>query len=102
MNPRHAAALALVGWYLMSPPLSPDGKRVVGYAPLSEWQIGESFDSAAECEQALSDGIKANRKLAEEVGNCRPVPGTTCDDVLLHDAALAKCIATDDPRLKEK
>jgi hypothetical protein len=103
MNLRHAAALVLVGWYLMVPPLSPSGPHyvVLRGAPLSEWIIDESFDSAAECEQARHDGILSARQSAEKAGICKPVPGSTCDDPLLQEAVLAKCIATDDPRLKE-
>jgi hypothetical protein len=44
------AALALVGWYLMLPPLpnhQPDTT-----APLQTWEIWRSFDSATDCEQA--------------------------------------------------
>jgi len=51
MKPRHAA-LALVGWYLMFPPLIklrggtfiPDETR-----PISEWTVHSSFDSADAC-----------------------------------------------------
>jgi hypothetical protein len=43
MNPCHAASLALVGWYLMMPPW---GKV---NAPLSEWVVYQSFDSAEVC-----------------------------------------------------
>ena len=48
MNPRHAAVLALVGWYLMVPPSSDLATRL---EPLYQsFQIG-SFDSANACEQ---------------------------------------------------
>ena len=44
MKPRHAAALALVGWYLMMP------LKDHPEAPIKYWsQIG-SYDSAKECE----------------------------------------------------
>jgi hypothetical protein len=50
MNPRHAIALVLVGWYLMIAPNRPS--RVWGEArPLSDWEIVQSFDSAADCRQ---------------------------------------------------
>jgi hypothetical protein len=45
VNPRHAAALALVGWYLMLPPVSHgDFNENV---PLSGWRIVQRFDTAA-------------------------------------------------------
>lgn len=68
MNPRHAAALALVGWYLMVPPIHPPvhhyksegnkskegwnydwGQDVYWAEPLSEWIRVRIYDSAAEC-----------------------------------------------------
>jgi hypothetical protein len=51
MNFQHAAALALVGWYLMTPPAAPSG----GYdnaAPLGKWFVYGGYDSAQECEGA--------------------------------------------------
>ena len=95
MNPRHAAALALVGWYLITPPLSSDGKRVVGYAPLSGWSIGQSFDSATECEHARIEQVTSARYVAEKARDPDP-----SNSVLVLDASLGKCVATNDPRLK--
>jgi hypothetical protein len=90
MKLRHAAALALVGWYLMvgfSPfppkvtpqPLHPG--ETEGPPILSQWQIRRSFDSADKCEQARTELL-------------RLTPSVGAADVL--------CIASDDPRLKEK
>jgi len=50
MNPRHAAALALVGWYLMQPPF----KCIENYlgsctADLWEWSEGGRFPTAEAC-----------------------------------------------------
>jgi hypothetical protein len=53
MNPIHAAALALVGWYLMMPFSMPDHEPNTS-APLSRWAHYSSFDSAKECEQAAA------------------------------------------------
>jgi hypothetical protein len=50
MDLRHAAALALVGWYLMMPPIGSDGK-IYYNAPISQWHINSSYDKAAECEE---------------------------------------------------
>jgi len=40
MKPRHAAALALVGWYLVALPTDPDGKLA---APLPQWIYLDGF-----------------------------------------------------------
>jgi hypothetical protein len=49
MTLRHAAALALVGWYLMVPPLSSDGKEIDTAAKLSQWDARLRFDRASDC-----------------------------------------------------
>src|ERR1700736_3764083 len=88
MNLRHAAALALVGWYLMCPPLcsshwskdekSPCNCGAFNYdAPLDRWfkSAGSGrFDSLRKCE------IRAAEK--------GPI--------------VCKCVSADDTRLKEK
>ena len=49
MKPCHAVALALVGWYLMIPPLDRDNKPETNI-PLSEYWQHQAYDSAKECE----------------------------------------------------
>ena len=61
MNPRHTAALALVGWYLMTPPIAKDFQSV---------------------------------ELPNMPANARSAVSTA--------HRMSQCIATDDPRLKEK
>jgi hypothetical protein len=76
MSVRHAAALALVGWYLMVPPVTPEGLTdpnatlVNGKAPISQWVIFRVYDSAEQCQRArrsgqraLVDAITANPEL---------------------------------------
>ncbi len=88
MNLRHAAALALVGWYLMVPP--PDHPD----APLALWTHPLRYDTAEECE--------ANRKRILENAKHGPLPLSFNREREVELASLRKCIATDDPRLKEK
>jgi hypothetical protein len=49
MKLRHAAALALTGWYLMVPPLI-DSSGIANQEPLSKWTILGTFDSGEDCE----------------------------------------------------
>jgi hypothetical protein len=49
MNRRHATSLVGLGWYLMMPPTMSDG-TVVTSAPLSQWLVSSSHDSADDCE----------------------------------------------------
>jgi hypothetical protein len=111
VNFRHAAALALVGWVLLLPPLvlprsevRPEPLDVDRKAPLSEWIREDSFERAEDCE-------KARKALPDEVRNQRSVviPGKMgaaeieqSHANLVRGARYAQCVATDDPHLKEK
>jgi hypothetical protein len=87
MKTCHAAALALIGWYLMLPPT--DGRVVYPAAPLADWINVGSYDSAKDCETALSSDIGKALQIKEH-------------PAVFDDAFHGKCIATDDPRLKDK
>lgn len=80
----HAAPLALVGWYPMIPPATwlsgPENSRPDGGAPLSQWQIWASYDTAKQCESAKA---KLRQQSHPE----------QFDGFLV----LAMCIGTDDP-----
>jgi len=92
MNPCHAAALTLLGWYLMVPPWG----RVT--APLSEWQIYEPLESAGECETARNEAIELQDKNKGQALSWKTASGGN----LQFDLAAATCVGSDDPRLKEK
>ena len=91
-KPRHAAALALVGWYLMVPPV--DGqRRTLTNAPLTRWSRVRTFDSEHACKELHASLLKSFK-------------GHTFDNfeqaVQADRVFHGRCIATDDPRLKEK
>ncbi len=52
MKKTHAAALALVGWYLMMPPRDPLTALPDHSAPMTRWLQLEAFDTAKECQAA--------------------------------------------------
>jgi hypothetical protein len=65
VKPRHAAALALVGWYLMFPPIDPNSRfrgsnPTVTYqqldmkAPLYNWWIADTFNTSDACKAAIA------------------------------------------------
>jgi hypothetical protein len=95
MIPRHAAALPLVVWYLMVPPLTPGGgpHDILLHAPLSKWEVGEEHDTKAECKDSLRESIKNMDRDANacEIGSC---------SVMVVEYAHGHCMASDDPRLK--
>lgn len=143
----HAAALALVGWYLMLPPepiLSNPANRgksdedlvkestilgerllhprtpapneptpiapyLIGApdddAPISQWSMLDAFDSVAACKAALEtgrvQGLNDLQRGVEKYAHDKKVVESQRADIrALY--AHAKCIATDDPRLKGK
>jgi len=90
MTLRHAAALALAGWYLMvPPPLSYVGKDGP-LKPVRSWTAVSVLATEEECEAARSRLSQLDPKL----GSYRGLPPEEIYD--------AQCIASDDPRLKEK
>jgi hypothetical protein len=94
MNLRHAAALALVGWYLMLPPMV--GNHTDTSAPLNSWRMTASYDAAIDCRKVLEDSIRDSEKALQDP---HLLPFTRAASLQFLDAA---CVATDDPRLKEK
>ena len=82
MNLRHAAALALAGWYLITPSGS------------STWQIIGAFDTAAECEKTRSEALKTTP------GYAATNPASPEGWIALGLALAAECVSDDDPRLK--
>ncbi len=94
-------AWTLIGWYLMLPPaaqrngvLWPDGK-----APISQWTIAESFDSATACEAELDKHRKRFEK-AYRKANHAALTAQFWAQFYVVAAGDASCIGTDDPRLK--
>jgi hypothetical protein len=102
MNLRHAAALAFVGWYLMIPPyhgsVSDHDIVIDRSAPLSKWEILDSFDSANDC---ADQRMRHQKRTAKYSDSTLSTPETV-HQVTLARILSATCIATDDPRLKEK
>ena len=93
MKHRHAAALALVAWFLMMPPPKPVGDHFETNfnAPLTKWTEVRRFDLQAQCE------------TVREAYQRKP----TGNLVIMLGAAEAQattkasqCVASDDPRLK--
>jgi len=83
---RHAAALAMVGWYLMVPPVL-ESNKLDTTAPLAIWSILRGFDEA-------SDGESYRDHLVKQVNlNGKKL---NWGDLLI---IKSRCIASDDPRL---
>src|ERR1700675_3996937 len=94
MKPLHAAALALVGWYLMVPPVRGAPGEILEHAPLSQWDVYNQYDSKAECENS----ILSDRDIQENMKQCSN--GDCAINVAL--PGYGRCIAANDPRLKNE
>ena len=104
MTLRHAAALALVGWYLMVPPYN-DNFVIDSRAPLSQWQVFMPYDDAATCEAVLTDRVRvATTVLNHPERYTHDYRPGTADRFITQQRQFefAQCIASDDPRRKEK
>jgi hypothetical protein len=116
MKPRHAAALALVGWYLMEPPIvGPYGRGRVydASAPLSRWyfynelksDIHNPLDRAHATKFRSKDQCDAKRE-EKWPANPPPIPPTVGGgmteriETWRELGAKSLCVSADDPRLK--
>jgi hypothetical protein len=100
---RHTAALALVGWYLMTAPVTYNEKDdfwgAYFGASMGDWDIRGVYDTARACSNS-QDMVRA----AAEKKLSHGTKGKTNKQAWAQLGAdsYAECIATDDPRLKEK
>jgi hypothetical protein len=91
-------AFALVVWHLMIPSGGPTAVLVA--APLSQWSRSATYDSADNCESALT-ALK-NEAFTQAQYDCvsdRSRANLCHDDVA---NTSSECVSTDDPRLKEE
>jgi hypothetical protein len=105
MKFRHAAALALAGWYLLIPPVfNAMGEHPRAFndlnAPLSRWDIPASSESNANCEKE-KERIRNEAPLRLKFAHEHPEQDQNGNIVTVAEAwQRAECIASDDPRLK--
>ena len=90
---RHAAAVALVGWYLLVPPYKADKHSLDVDASLPKWENFGSYDKAKECTDDRASQINF---WYDEGKNSQYAARTL--ELLRHSV----CMATDDPRLRAK
>jgi hypothetical protein len=92
MKPRHAVALALVGWYLIAPPVREPGRKEPDYldehAAYRDWKLVYVLNSQDECER-LREWIKERMAAQGDAA-----------DLEEEQFVEAECFASDDPRIK--
>jgi hypothetical protein len=104
MKARHAAVLALLGWYLITAPVSDQGAVIHSDAPLSQWEkvtvgVGGkalSFDTKDECEAKIQQEIIDTQGAASIAA---PEDQQMVASAL-KQLQIARCISSDDPSLK--
>jgi hypothetical protein len=140
MKPQHAAALALVGWYLMMPPTQEmldsscsnhrsildsliatitresdndrlkrcdrEATMLVPDAPFSRWVQGGEFETLAECRADQKKPLTGeDTEWAKVAGGITVSSGVSKEDLIRTQKqalTFSKCLAGDDPRLKEE
>jgi hypothetical protein len=114
MKIRHPAAIILITWYIMFPPLVTRSGVVYMEpnvaAPLTEWrqmqlENGTKLDSESVCEDTRSTMVsKTKNLLADAPTDLEKMPLENNESagnwVFALEAARSRCIASDDPRLK--
>ena len=85
MKLRDVAALALMGWYPIVPPVSSPSPDT----PLSQSRVVKEYSDKEECEIQ----VVANQDYAKQEPNGQ--------DWARNPRTFVQCIATNDPRLKE-
>jgi hypothetical protein len=105
MKFHHAAALAIVVWYLLIPPIGLDNK-VDAHAPLSQWRRGVGFESEKDCDDSLKDAIQNPMTPAEYQAAAQATKKAKMKPLTMSEmtkrTAESLCVAGDDPRLKAK
>lgn len=104
----HAAALALVGWYLIAPPINSHGDIRID-APLAYWELEMSFISATGCESArnvlqnwaIEDKPRSEAQLEAAESAAEGFSLLFRPYQLEVRVPAAICIASNDPRLDE-
>ncbi len=92
MNSYHAAALVLAGWYLLTPPLIKSSESYNPKAPLRQWQVWKTFESAPACNEAVKHLNGAQLNSID--------PGERYTALMEQTPGFQfQCISSDDPRL---
>jgi hypothetical protein len=83
----HAAALALISWYLIVPPAKSTGEPDL-QAPFSKWETDGSYDTAQACHKRYQADVHRALTFGKRIGH-----------EVSSRIQAEECIASDDPRL---
>jgi hypothetical protein len=100
MRLHHTAALVLVGWYLITAPVSDHGAIIYQDAPLSQWTKSLRLNSESDCEAKRQEAIDNSQDSVALVPNSEVDEDSKRDAAnAVNQAVVSRCIADDDPRL---
>jgi hypothetical protein len=95
MKPNHIVALALVGWYLMVPPLVETPYKIDTEASLTSWKVYQTFNTEEECRKSKSSAqSKYEHTATAPSGTIKR--GTRAFALQM---VFARCVKSDDPGL---
>jgi hypothetical protein len=98
MKIRHAVAPALIGWYLMVPPLVNAPYKIDTEAPLANWKVHQTFGTAEECNNSLlAAKNKYEHTASAPLGSIEK--GTRAFALQM---TFAQCVSSNNPNLKAK
>jgi hypothetical protein len=101
VKPSHRAALALVGWFLITAPVTNHGAVIYQDAPLSQWSKMSHFDAESDCEAARKDLIQDTQDEVELAPDSVADADTKENaNNALNEALASQCVADDDQRLQ--
>jgi|HubBroStandDraft_5_1064220.scaffolds.fasta_scaffold275618_2 hypothetical protein len=89
------AGLALAGWYLLYPPWSANKNAIDPKLPLARWYEVGTFDSLSDCETQKA-------KVLEDLDRHTHNPDMNKVVAQLKLRPQARCVAADDPQLKDR
>ena len=108
MKARDAAALALVGWYLILPPVHRryyDSKPFVDkQTSIRNWEVRGNFDSVTDCAKAIKQSqVNAQHQREADLEKAARMDANIKDEstATFQATRLMTCIPQDDPRLKD-
>ena len=83
-RPFHLAALSLLSWYLIAPPMqrANNAVKVDDQAPLSQWTVARQFTTQDDCK------------------NFKGIPPKGIGTLGVDYLTECKCVESDDPRIK--
>jgi hypothetical protein len=105
MKPCHAAAIALLSWYLIAPPVRDSGTEppyLDTHAEYRDWKVLRTFNSMTDCEaldqlakSAATDGTPTAFDGDDDGGIIVSNPQPWLDQ-----RTEAECVEADDPRIE--